>query len=113
MAGSGADEFSGFRREQVIDGARVRLLDCLASQDHRAGVDIPSGETGIVIALMNEVPELLGIDGAVRHERREHDRRAPDDLAADNQKTAGKPESLPLQRDLSEEEMGRGAADID
>src|SRR5688500_13412477 len=62
---------------------------------------------------MDEVPELFGIDSAVRHEGREHDRRAPDYLAANHEEAAGKAERLPLQRNLGKQQMRGGTADID
>ena len=113
VAGSGADELAGFRGEQLVDGAGIGALDRLAGEDDGAGIDLILRQAGIAIAAPNEFTERRRIDSAVGQKRRQQDRRAPHDLAADHDEAAGQPLRLPLQGDLGEQEMRGRAADID
>ena len=70
-------------------------------------------ETGVAIAAADEVAELRGVDRAVRQKRRQQDRRAPHDFAADHDETAGQRLRLALQGDFGEQEVRSRAADID
>ena len=113
MAGAGADEFSGLRGEQFVDGARVLALDRLAGEDHGAAVDRVLAEASVAIAAFDEAAEHRGVDQAVGAKRRQQNRRAPQNFAADHDKAAGKPLRLPRQRDFSEQQMRGRTADID
>ena len=80
--------FPEFLGEDLVDGARVLALDRLAGQDHGAAVDVAPPQAGVVIGVLHEMLERLGVDGAVRQERRQHDRRAPDHLPVDHDEPA-------------------------
>ena len=88
VAGAGADEFPRLRGEELVDGARVLALDRLAGEDHRAAVDLIFVETGVAVAVIDEIAECAGVDQAIRTKRRQQDRRAPHDVAADHDKAA-------------------------
>src|SRR5262249_54445250 len=103
VARRGADEFAGLLGEQLVDGAGIFALDRFASEDDGARVDLALCETRIVVAAAKKSAEPFRIDGAVRQERRQQDRRAPGDLAADHDEAARQPLRLALQRDLGEE----------
>ena len=113
VAGGGADEFSGFCGEQLVDRARILSLDRLAGQDHGAGIDLVALEAGRMIGVMDEMAETMRVDRPVGQERREHDRRAPHDLPIDHREAAGQPLRLALQHDLGEQQMRGRAADVD
>src|SRR5215831_20531370 len=83
VAGGGADEFTRFSGEDFVDRAGIFSFDRLAGEDHGAAVDIAAAKPGVVIGVVYEMFERVGIDGAVGKKRREHDRRAPDDLPLD------------------------------
>ena len=69
VAGGGADELAGFRREDFVDGARVRLLDGLAGEDDGAAVDFVLLDAGFPVGAGDELAELAGVDRAVREGR--------------------------------------------
>ncbi len=88
MAGAGADEFARLRGKQLIDRARVLALDRLASEDHRAAVDLGLGETGFAVATPDEFAERGGVDQSIGQKWRQHNWRAIYDLAAGYDKAA-------------------------
>jgi len=88
MAGGGADELARFFGEQVGDGAGVLPLQRLAGQDHRAGIDVASGEARLRIGLGDELGELGGIDGVVGQVRRQQNRRLPQHAPVDHHEPA-------------------------
>ena len=113
VASGGADEFAGLFGEEFVDGAGVLALDRLAGEDHRAAVDVAAPHARLLVGVVDEVIERMGVDGAVGDEGRQHDRRAPDHLAIGHHEAARQALGLALERDLGEEQVRRGAADVD
>ncbi len=89
MAGAGADELAALGGEQVGDFTRIAPLQRFAGQDHRAAVDVLAPQPGLGIGLIEKTLQRVGVDGVVGPVRREKDRRAPEDLAPDNDEAAG------------------------
>jgi hypothetical protein len=113
VAGGGADELARFRREDFVDGARVRLLDRLAGEDDGAAVDFVLLDARLPVGVGDELAELAGVDRAVRQEGRQHDRGTPHDAAVDDDEAAGETLRLALEDDLRKEQVRRGGADVD
>ena len=113
VAGRGADELAGFGREDFVDGARVLALDRFAGQDHGAAVDIGAAQAGVVIGVVHKMGQLVRVDGPVRQERRQHDRRAPQNFPLGHHEAAGQTLGQALQQHPREQQVRGGAADVD
>src|ERR1700686_388889 len=113
VACGGANEFPRLFGEQLIDRLGILPFNSFAGKNDRPTIDVFSPETSLTIGCLDESSELVRVDAAIRQERREQDRRSPDDLPARDYETAGKRLCLPLQPDSCKQQMRRRAANVD
>ena len=102
---AGTDEFSRFRGKQGGNGFGVFLFRRLAGHDHRPGIDVVRGQTGLPIRLMNEFAQLVRVDSRFVHVRGEQDRRFVNNLPIDDHKAAGKRDALTPQGQARKNQM--------
>ena len=63
VAGRDRDHLAGLAREQFADRARVAAAHRDAGQDQRAGVDLVGIDLGVLVLLLDEGAERVGVDG--------------------------------------------------
>ena len=108
-----ADELAGIFGEVFDDRLSVFFLECFASDNHRAGVDILGRQAGVLVRRMDEVVDLIRIDLGRRNVRRQHDRRAIKDFAGSDSKLSRERGAFAAQRDQRENQMRGRRSDVD
>src|SRR4030095_14876091 len=78
------DEFSSFGGKQRRDRFGIFLLDRFAGNNDRTGIDILWSQAGDPIRFMNEITELVGVDGRLIDVGRQQDRRLMDNFPVDD-----------------------------
>ena len=108
-----ADELAGIFGEVFDDRLSVFFLECFASDNNRAGVDILGRQAGVLVRRMDEVVDLIRVDLGRRNVRRQHDRRAIKDFAGSDSKLSRERGAFAAQRDQRENQMRRRRSDVD
>ena len=113
MAGGGADELAADFREQLADRLRVLAAQCLAGEDHGAGVDgvwvQASGDVGV----LDDGADRLLVDAHLVEVRGQRHRRLVERLAVHDEVAARKVLAEPAHVQPGKDHLGAGRADVD
>ena len=97
MARCRADKFTRLAGKDFINRSGIFALDRFTGENDSAAINIPRLVTGALIGLLNEESQSIGINRAIAQKGREHDGRAPNNMALDHHKAAGEALCLTLQ----------------
>src|ERR1700742_814875 len=105
MACRCADEFAGFSRKEIGNGAGIAPLDGLASQDYGAAIDFGGIEPRLAVGVLDEAGQLADIDRVVSDVRRQQYWRLPENFPFDHDEAAGQRSRKPLEMDTGEHKV--------
>ena len=105
MPSRGADEFPRFGGKQRGDRFGIFLFHRFAGNDDRTGVDVLRRQPGDPIGFMNEIAQLVGVDGRLVDIGGQQDRRLMDNLAVDHDESRGQRHALAPQGQSGKDQM--------